>query len=238
MSANMSAELLKLSINPCTVSNDGVTVDESKTFAVMLNPVSYSHEHSIGYNTEGALGNAGHNQKFNVYKPEKLSFEITLDGTGVVAPLKNGSGGGSEAGSVGDVKTQIGELKDIVYKYDGSKHRPNNVRVVWGSLVFIGCLDKLAISYTLFKPTGEPLRAKIKISFLSAVSQAEEARATNKTSPDLTHLVEVKAGDTLPLLCHRIYKNSAYYLDIARLNGITNFRKIQPGTRLNFPPLR
>lgn len=238
MSANMSAELLKLAISPCVVSNDGVTVDESQTFTVMLNPVSYSHEHAISYNTEGALGNAGHHQKFNVYKPERVSFEIPLDGTGVVAPLKGSKGAAAQAGSVDDVKTQVVKLKDIVYKYDGDKHKPNDVRVSWGSLVFIGCLDKLSVSYTLFKPTGEPLRAKIKVSFLSTVSQAEEALATNKTSPDLTHLVEVTAGDTLPLLCHRIYKNSAYYLEIARINGITNFRNIRPGTRLNFPPLR
>jgi len=48
----------------------------------------------------------------------------------------------------------------------------------------------------------------------------------------------VKAGDTLPLLCHRVYKDSTYYLDIARINGITNFRNIRPGMRLKFPPLK
>ena len=228
--SDLSAELLKLTISACEVTNDGGLTDGSQSFSVMLNPTAFTHEHAISYNTESGLGSAGHNQKFSVYKPERVSFEIPLDGTGVIAPVKEGES---------YVQNEILKLKKIVYTYDGDKHKPNNVKVAWGkALLFVGCLDKLSISYTLFKPNGVPLRAKLKVSFLSALSQAEEAKLMNKSSPDLTHLVEFKAGDTLPLLCHRIYNNSAYYLEIARLNGITNFRNIRPGTRLNFPPLR
>ena len=49
--------------------------------------------------------------------------------------------------------------------------------------------------------------------------------------------IEVKAGDTLPILCHRIYKESAYYPAIARINNIRHFRDLKPGQRLYFPPL-
>ncbi len=57
------------------------------------------------------------------------------------------------------------ERTSIVYKYDGSNHEPNHVRVLWGNLIFFGRLESMSVEYTLFKPGGEPLRAKIKLSF-------------------------------------------------------------------------
>jgi len=47
----------------------------------------------------------------------------------------------------------------------------------------------------------------------------------------------VRDGDTLPLLCHRIYGDPGYYLDVARHNQLTDFRQLRPGAKLHFPPL-
>ena len=44
-------------------------------------------------------------------------------------------------------------------------------------------------------------------------------------------------GDTLPLLCDRIYSDPSYYPDVARFNNLSDFRRLQPGQRLHFPPL-
>ena len=96
----------------------------------------------------------------------------------------------------------------------------------------------MSCEYTLFKPSGEPLRVKIKLSFGGFMSKGEEAKKANRSSPDLTHHIEVRAGDTLPALCYRIYRDSSYYTEIARINNLTSFRTLQPGTRLSFPPLR
>jgi nucleoid-associated protein YgaU len=78
----------------------------------------------------------------------------------------------------------------------------------------------MVVENTLFKPSGEPLRAKLQMTFKSFITNEEEAKKANRSSPDLSHVVEVKAGDTLPLLCHRIYKDSSYYLEIARIKNI------------------
>lgn len=221
----------KLSISPCTVDKSGTVTVESGAFEVMLNPSSYSHEHSICYNQKKTFGQLGSDSKFSGVNAEKVNFEIVIDGTGVVnLPIP---GIGSP-----DVKTQIKQLNDIVYKYDGNDHQPQHVRLLWGSLIFFGRLTSMSVSYTLFKPSGEPLRAKVKLAFTGFMSKEEEALKANRSSPDLTHLVEVKAGDTLPLLCHRIYKDSSYYLEVARVNNLTNFRDIKPGVKLHFPPLR
>jgi len=220
----------KLKLSPCTVDDSGnVTVDDGASFEVMLNPSSYSHSYSIGYSKKEAMGQLGSDTKFSGVKPEKVSFDIVIDGTGVVEVPDSDSS---------DVKDQVKALTDIVYKYDGSNHEPNHVRVLWGSLIFFGRLDSMSVEYTLFKPGGEPLRARIKLGFSGFMSKEEEALRANRSSPDMSHLIEFKAGDTLPLLCYRVYRDSSYYLEVARANNITNFRDIKPGSKLHFPPLR
>ena len=196
----------------------------------MLNPSDYKHDRSISYNEDKTPGQIGADLKFSGIKPETVSFTIIIDSTGAIpAP-----GGGAPE----DLKTQLEPLNVIIYKYDGDKHEPNVVRVLWGKLIFYGRLSAIDVSYMLFSQEGVPLRAKIKLSFSSFLSRKEEALKSNKSSPDLTHEVIFKDGDTLPLLCYKIYKDPAYVVDIAKINKITNFRNINPGTKIVFPPLR
>ncbi len=218
----------KLSISPCKIDRSGnVTVEENKKFEAMLNPASYEEKESIAYNEEKALGSCESDRNFSVTNPRELSFNIIIDGTGVVTPSGKP-----------DVKSQIDELNDIVYKYQGDKHEPNHVRLLWGSLIFFGRLDSMTINYTLFAPGGTPLRADVSMTFSSFLTAKEEALLTNKKSPDMTHIVTIKAGDTVPHLCYRIYGDGAYYKQVARINKLTNFRDLKPGTELRFPPLR
>jgi len=220
----------RLRISPCKLDESGnVEVDDSAAFELMLNPSSYSHAYSINYSNKEALGRLGSDSKFSGVNPEKVNFDIVIDGTGVVV---------AASGKTPDVKTQVKSLSTIVYQYDGDTHEPNHLRVLWGSLIFFGRLDSMDVEYTLFKPDGEPLRAKIKLAFSGFISKEEEALRANRSSPDLSHIIEVKAGDTLPLLCYRVYKDSSYYMEVASANNLTHFRDIKPGTKLHFPPLR
>ena len=226
----MPAKNKKLTITPCTVDKKGnVSEDSGKKFEVMLNPASYKQNLSISYNQEKTLGQYESDQNFSAVNSQKLDFSIILDGTGVVATPKPDKP---------DVKSQIDQLCDVVYNYQSNKHEPNHLKVLWGSLIFYGRLESMAIDYTLFKPDGAPLRAEISLSFTSFTTGKEEALKANKNSPDMTHIVRFKAGDTIPHLCYQIYGEGAYYQQVARVNNITNFRSIKPGTILRFPPLR
>jgi len=226
--------LKKLTISTCTVdqSTGKISVDggPDAMFKVMLNPKGYEHNYSISYSKQGSLGSTSSESKYNATDPDKINFEIWLDGSGVV----NAS---DSAQPLADVKTQLGQLKKVVYNYDGVDHEPNIVSLLWGSMIFYGRLDSMAVSYKLFKPSGEPLRALAKLSFSGFVSKEEESLKAKRSSPDLTHVVEVKSGDTLPLLCNRIYSDCSYYLAVAEVNGIDHFRDIKPGQKLYFPPL-
>ena len=59
----------------------------------------------------------------------------------------------------------------------------------------------------------------------------------NSLSPDITHQRLFKADDRFDLVVARIYQNPQYYIDVAKANGLTGFRKIKTGTKLFFPPV-
>ncbi|WP_019603447.1 CIS tube protein [Teredinibacter turnerae] len=216
----------QLEITACSVNEDGsITVNESDSFTLMLNPQNYKRDQKIKFSNDKALGEVGNQKRFVAMDDDKFAFEAILDGTGVISDY-----------ALESVEDMISSLEAIV-GYDGDTHEPKYSRIVWGTVVFYGRLESLSSQFTLFKPSGEPLRAKINMSFVRFMTDEEESKAANRSSPDLTHIVETKEGDTLPLLCYRIYRDSHYYTDIARINGIDNFRQLPAGTRLLFPPL-
>lgn len=225
----MSGNKTLLSISCC--DHNGQPTGEGQ-FQALINPASLNHQLGISYNSDSSshlpIGKSAVESKLSQYQQEKLSFELVLDGTGVVpssAPV--------------EVSQQVKQLKNVVYHYVGEKHEPSIVKLQWGqSFSFIGRLSSMTLDYTLFKPGGDPLRAKIKLNFGSYMSNKQEALKADRQSPDLTHQVRVKAGDTLPLLCYRQYRDSSYYLAVAAFNQLDSISALKPGTVLYFPPLR
>jgi hypothetical protein len=226
--------LKKLKLTSCTEQKDGTILAgtaTTDTISLLINPAGYTHERAVVRSNQRFLGSTGSRNAYSAMEPETISFdEVVLDGTGAVARASAGA-------PVQDVKAQVDDLVRVAYTYVGAKHEPPWVRLLWGDLIFFGCLTSLSINYTMFKPGGQPLRAKLKLTFKGAVSAKEESLKSNRSSPDLSHQVMVLAGDTLPMLCYRIYNDSAYYPEVARFNGLNSFTALVPGTRLLFPPL-
>lgn len=218
-------ELAKLKISRCKMVGKNYQLDKSATaFEVGINPASYKRVSSIQYSRKKSRG-AGSENKFRGIEAEDISFsEIVLDGTGVLGGTKS-------------VQDQLKLLRQVVYLYNGNEHETPVVQVSWGPLVFQARLTSMSVNHTLFLPNGQPLRAKLDLKFLVSSTTSEMARKAGMQSPDLTHQVTVEAGDTLPLLCHRIYKDCKYYLDVARHNNLRDFRCLTPGQILHFPPL-
>lgn len=230
MAGAASGEKDRLTITACKVDGGGkISVDDSRQFRFPVNPEKYDHSFSISYSDQAPVGKSEVTTKFDKTEAEVLKIRTLLDCTGAL---------GGEASAATDVKTQLRKLSDIVYRYDGDQHEPNPVQVLWGSQIFIGRLTSMKVDSTLFKSSGEPLRAMLDLEFKSYVSSEEEALRANRSSPDMSHLVEIRDGDTLPLLCYRIYRDSSYYLEVARHNNLTDFRDLEPGSKLRFPPLR
>lgn len=92
--------------------------------------------------------------------------------------------------------------------------------------------------YQLFSSDGVPLRATVSLVFKRFMTSEEERKKFSKQSPDMSRLITVKEGETLPYLCYRIYGDSLLVREVARFNDLDSFRNIPAGTQLLFPPLK
>lgn len=234
----MSGELVKLKIK--AFKNEQFTDEVAEgEFKTLLNPDKYVFKYKIEQNEEQAPGTSAAAPRFNKALPEDLELDFIFDRTGVLVNY-NSSGGSPDntfkdegEGVIGDVE----HFKNVVFDYNGEKHKPNYLIISWGTLLFKGSLTEMDITFKLFKPDGTPLRAVANAKFKGFVEDNLRIAKENSSSPDLTHVREVKQGDTLPLMAFRIYGDSRYYLEVARVNKISNFRKLETGQRIFFPPL-
>ena len=201
--------------------------------SVWINPASYIYTYSVLYNDRQAQGAEGPSPDFNRMGPDSVSFDLVFDATGVVPSPIAGKPDAPADGVVG----MIARFKTLALYVNSSTHSPNFIKLSWAQLQFQCRLQNLTITYTLFRPDGTPLRAKLAVSFLGFTSEQQLAQESALASPDMTHIVTVVAGDSLPTLCYRIYGSSLYYLRVAELNKLNTFRRLEPGTQLMFPPL-
>ncbi len=234
----MSGELVKLKIKAFSDEQfkDEVADGEFKT---LLNPETYMFKYKIEQNDEQASGTSSSAPKFNKSLPEDLELEFVFDRTGVITDY--GAAGTADDKTFKDegrgVIDDVEHFKKVVFDYNGDEHKPNYLVISWGTLLFKGNLSKMDITFKLFKPDGTPLRAVAKASFKGLVEDTLRVAKENNSSPDLTHVREVKEGDTLPLMTYRIYGDPKYYLEVAKANQIANFRKLMVGQKIFFPPL-
>lgn len=198
---------------------------EVKRCSVQFNPASFNLAYSIEYDNKQSPGTKGRDMKFKKVNPTDISFDFLFDGTGV-------------AGHKGSVMPQVRNFVETVWGFNGSAHRTHYVKIIWGDAdVFSGVLTNLTLQYKLFKPDATPIRVLAQAKFKSSYEDGVRVAMENKNSPDLTHIRDVKAGDKLPLMTQAIYGSTDYYMEIARINGLTNFRQLEPGTQLYFPPI-
>ena len=193
-------------------------------FEAYINPGEITLAYEMEYDSAQGSGTTSSRMEFKKVKPGDLSLTFFLDGTGA---------NGHPAG----VREKIEQFQTVT-GYNGNIHRPNYLKVVWGTLEVKRCVLKSAsIAYKLFKPDGVPLRAVVTATFTdNSDDQTRVARAQDR-SPDLSHVRRVQAGDTLPSLCYEIYGDPRLYIEVARVNGITEFRNLTSGATILFPPL-
>ncbi|TNE57309.1 MAG: LysM peptidoglycan-binding domain-containing protein [Bacteroidetes bacterium] len=197
-------------------------------YEALINPESYSLAYKLKFSDEGqGQGTSGTQLKYEYTEPEEITFEFLFDNTGIID--------GRPREHVAD---DIEEFKKVVVGYQGDSHEPLHFKLVWGqNSIFKGRVTEVDITYKLFKPDGTPIRAVAKVTFKSSIEEEKRAATEDRNSPDLSHVRTVKLGDTLPLMCYRIYGDPRYYLQVAAVNELNNFRDLEPGTQLVFPPI-
>lgn len=200
-------------------------------FKVQFNPKNISRNKKIVLDDKQPEGASGGAPKYKYTEPEKISMEIEFSDEfdfSKINPL---------ATPTPSIDERIDELKELIFDYNGDIHMPNFVQLNWNDFSFQGRTTGFQVSYSKYNSSGNPLRAKISLDFIEYIDDDTRASLENRSSPDLTHYIEIKEGDSLPVLCQRIYNNPNYYMHIAEINSLNSFRELTPGQRLIFPPL-
>ncbi len=231
----MFKNLFKIEKLKITAYNDRERNIEDNTFEAMFNPESYSLRYETVFQEIQGLNTSGREAKYSLSKPNKLSLKIILDDSGV-----------TDFGAVmlpglckdKDVYKQVRKFLKLTYTMDGQIHEPRYLKIEWGDLVFSCRLESVDVKYTMFDRTGKPIRAELDTSFIGDIEDSERIKKEQKESPDLTHVRTIKSDDTIPMMTKRIYGNQSLYIQVALANGLNNFRKLKPGSSLNFPPIK
>lgn len=219
------------------------------TFTAQYNPETFSMRHENRYQGAQVPGGTANSGAWSCSPPVRITLNLILDGTDVGRMGLNRLDFGGEP----TVSERIDDFLSICHRVKSSTHEPAYLRLRWGKAIggaaarrapqepaappcFDCRLESVDIQYKAFNRDGSPLHAELVATFVESVSPARQGRQANLQSPDLTHRRVVKEGDTLPLLCRAIYGAPVYYLRVAQVNGLDDFRSLTPGQELFFPP--
>lgn len=220
-------KMTKLVITPYSKPKEDGTGGSKNgaSFIAVINPASLSLTKKIVRETMLAPVGKNATSKLSHYEPDKLSFELILDGTGLTLR------GGSE--KLKTVTEQLRDLEATVYHFQREAHQSNYMEIKWGEFLFRGYLTSFTINHTLFDSDGNSLRARVQLGFSSFVPVKDFEEA----SPDMTHVRFVNSSDTLEAFCKDIYGDERFVVHVAAFNGLKSFRQLPVGQRLEFPPL-
>lgn len=217
----MSKQMLKIIGHTSDPTKSGG--GSGQTFEARINPTTIRHTKSLHFNTDNSANASNDVKQWQGYGPEFLSFKLVING-------KKTSGD--------TVVKQLDELNKVVYDYNGSIHKSCWNTVQWGTVPPFKChLKSMSVEYLNFSGKGDPSSAEVDLIFVVHEDREAAEKANNNNSPDMSHIKVLRDGDKLPNLCHEIYSDISYYMQIAELNGLTNFRDIPAGKKLLFPPL-
>ncbi len=173
---------------------------------------------------------------------EKLTVELFFDTT------DSGMDGGA---------TSVTTLTDPFYalvKMQSESHAPPICEFKWNPSRFPGVdlpagygnqqrhgfqcvVESVTQKFTLFSPQGIPLRATLSLALREYRPLDEQLKQLNLQSPDHTRFHTLQRGDTLSGVASRMYDSPAEWRRLATENGITDPRRLQPGSQLAVPPL-
>ncbi len=198
--------------------NGGTTIN------ICFNPGEYSLDKGNTFSEAAIPGLDSPSIQFSSGKARTLSLDLLLD----TYTYGNGE----------DIREKYIENKlDKLIKVDGHLHAPPICKVVWGTLEFVGVLEKLTKKYILFKDNGTPVRARVSLGFKEYIPVEIQIKKSPRSSPDRHKLRVIKEGDSLWQLSYKEYGDSCHWRNIADENGIDNPMSIKPGDEIVIPPL-
>ncbi|MFJ9712657.1 LysM peptidoglycan-binding domain-containing protein [Streptomyces sp. NPDC101234] len=193
-----------------------------------FNPSQLELSRSASWYAQRAVGfDRGAQQEFSGADPASLSVEVFLDASASPASPQ--------------VRKKVEQLLSCCevdpQSLPTNRPSPPWVRFSWGgfsTVQFTAYVESVSAAYSLFSPTGEPLRATCRLSLKEIPTPV---KGQNPTSGALSarRVHQVVVGDTLPGLAWREYGNATRWRVIAEANDIDDPMRLRPGSELLLP---
>jgi len=196
--------------------------NEGDVIECAFNPPEYDVEKRVNYGQLKATGSGASVQQFVDGSAETLSMELFFD-TSIERT---------------DVREEYIDDFDQLLEVDGELHAPPICKFVWGSgLEFTALVESARKRFTKFLPSGEPVRARVNVTFREYETSDFHRSKVSPESTDKTKAWTVTEGDTLWLIAAEEYGDPAHWRTIAETNDVEDPRQLEAGRVLELPPL-
>ena len=139
------------------------------TYVVITNPDHFDRTLAPKQAAGGGMKQSSSEKKYAGLESEKYSFELLLDGTGVVDPKRK------------DVAQELKDFLRVVYVSPSNSNQTNYVAISYCGERFCCKMTNMTIKYSLFNRDGTPLRLKINCSFESVSENKKDKNGKKKT---------------------------------------------------------
>lgn len=196
--------------------------NEGDIIECKFNPPEYTTRKELNYGELQATGSGASVQQFVDGSAERLTMELFFD----------------TSEQQEDVRDEyVGDF-DKLTEVDPELHAPPICQFVWGKgLVFTALVEQLDKTFTMFLPSGVPVRARVEVTFTEYKTSEYHQSEISPESTDKTKAWTVTEGDTLWLIAAREYGDPTHWHTIAEANNIRNPRSLETGQELELPPL-
>jgi nucleoid-associated protein YgaU len=203
-------------------------IDGGAKLPCYFNPTEYSITKTNSWKYKEVTGNSFPKPEYGGGAPRQLDLTLLFDET-----IEVGSN------TVREATTALLEMMEVPSSATpGSPTAaPPFLTFVWGPFPgFKAACTSLTVTYKLFKPNGDPLRAEVKLQ----LKQAEQAIAGQNPTTRATAgfgVHTVRDGDTLPSISYQAYGDATKWRVIAEANGVDNPFHLRRGAALSVPRL-
>jgi nucleoid-associated protein YgaU len=202
---------------------------EGFPFEAAFNPTEYSVERETSFAEVAIPGLNAPVLQYVRGNGDKTNVEMFFDITDLMVDGQVSDGS--------SIFTSYISVLELLMLQDPTLHAPPRVQLTWGSMMIqSSCVaTSLAVTYTLFDVSGNPVRGTAKMSFRQATSAADQLSAMALMSPDKINYVTVRDGDTLPAIAYREYGDATQWRPIATANDLSNPLALTAGASLVVP---
>ena len=204
-----------------------MNIDTGERIEVMFNPKEYTVAKTNSWRRASTSGTNLPDTRFSTGQPAKLTVQLFFDTYEQLMDVR--------------MRTEkVSKLMEVNHREEGEseKKRPPKLKFHWGLTWSFTCvITSMTTRYTLFLPTGTPVRATMDVSF-EEIEEAGLFPGQNPTSGGAagrrSHVVE--AGETLDWIAYKELGDSKQWRRIAETNAIVDPLGVAPGTVLVVEP--